>query len=175
LLLFTFQDAGRIFQANVAVGPTSAPERLTEAYAVLNSLVVTPIAVTPEPITTVPPVTVPPSADTEAIKVAFLSWINTRPVDASGAFIEDFESIRDAVIGAAEANGHPDEYTGRVEAITRIGENDADVIYSFIIDGQPVVANLTGHAVKINGVWLVSRDTVCDALTYGPVHCPPRS
>jgi hypothetical protein len=174
---FSFQDNGRMFEALVSFGPTSAPERQAEAYAVLNSLVVEafePPPPPPVPLSTVPPSTAPPSAETEAITAAFLGWIDTRPIDASGVYIEDFASIREAIIGAAAANGRPDEYTGRVEAITRVGENDADVIYSFIIDGQPVVANLTGHAVKIDGVWLVSRDTVCEALLMGPVHCPPR-
>lgn len=174
---FSFEDQGRLFNATIGFGPASTPERAAEAFAILNSLVVTPLTDIPisEPtIPTVPPSTVPPSAETEAITAAFLGWIDTRPIDASGVYIEDFASIRDAVIGAAEANGHPDEYRGRVEAITRVGETDADVIYSFIIDGQPVVANLRGHAVKIDGVWLVSRDTVCEALLQGPVHCPPR-
>ncbi len=171
---YRFQDGGRMFIADVTFGSESSPERQAEAFAVLNSLVMSPITVIPEPVATTVPVTVPASADSEAITAAFLGWIDTRPIDASGVYIEDFASIRDAVIGAAEANGHPDEYTGRVEAITRIGENDADVIYSFIIDGQAVVANLGGHAVKIDGVWLVSRDTVCEALLMGPVHCPER-
>ncbi len=172
---YTFRDQGYTLSASVILkGET--PELRAEAFAVLNSLVVTPYTAIPEPVPpTVPPSTVPASADTEAVTAAFLGWIDTRPIDASGVYIEDFASIREAVIGAAAANGHPDDYRGRVDAITRVGENDADVIYSFIIDGQPVVANLRGHAVKIDGVWLVSRDTVCEALLQGPVHCPPRS
>lgn len=171
---FQFQDNGRWLDALVGIGINASPEQRAQAYAALNSLEVAPLTDPPQPVVTTVPSTVPESADTQAITAAFLGWIDTRPIDASGVYIEDFATIRDAVIGAAEANGHPNDYTGRVDAITRIGENDADVIYSFVIDGQVVVGNMQGHAVKIDGVWLVSRDTVCEALLQGPVHCPPR-
>jgi hypothetical protein len=176
---FWFHDVGRFFVAQVSIGPSSSPDRLTEAYAVLNSLVVAPITFTPEPVpvTTVPPVTVPPSADTDAIETAFEGWIATAPPDFEGneAFIADWAGIKATGQAAAQAVGNPDCYTGRVDAITRIDEDDADVIFTFLCNGQPAsIVNQPGHAVKINGVWLVSRETVCDAFAVGGYQCPPR-
>ena len=34
---------------------------------------------------------------------------------------------------------------------------------------------MTGAAIKINGKWLVTRETVCNLLTYGGLRCPPRA
>lgn len=182
---YSFQDRGRNFVAIVTIDLANSAELRAQALSVLNSLVVTPNTdvtlqtLLPEnvPTTSVPPSTVPTSADTKAITTAFLGWIDTKPADSAivGNYVEDFAHIRASIAAAAAANGQPNSYTGRIDAITRIGANEADVTYSFLINGQTAVPNLQGKAVKIDGVWKVSRDTVCVALAMGPTRCPPRS
>ncbi|MEX0664178.1 MAG: hypothetical protein WD598_05325 [Acidimicrobiia bacterium] len=175
---YTFSDQGRVFIADVGFGPTSTPEARAEAFAVLNSLVVEPwLEEPPVPVTTVPPSTVPASADTQAIEAAFETWVAAGPPDFDGAeaVIEDFASIKATAQEAADLVGNPQCYTGRVDAITRIDEDDADVIFSFFCDGLPAVpTNQPGRAVKIDGVWMVSRDTVCATFAIGQARCPPR-
>lgn len=173
---FRFEDSGRMFEADIGFGPQSPPERRAEAYAVLNSLHVQPIVIALEPVTTVPPSTVPPSADTEAIAAAFELWLGTKPPGSAPAasVIEDYEGIRESIQIASDLVGNPQCYTGRVDAFLRIDEDDADVIYTFLCNGQPSIPNLSGRAVKIDGVWKVSRETVCSSLEIGGTYCPPR-
>ena len=176
-LLFDFSDQSRPFEAILTVGASASSESVAEGFGVLNSLKVTPFEPMPVPVTTVPPSTVPPSAETEAITAAFEGWISVKPpnFDNEAAFVEDWVGIRDTAVAAAEAVGNPQCYTGRVDAITRVGENNADVIFTFLCDGQPAsIVNQPGRAVKVNGVWMVSRETACAAYAVGGYHCPPR-
>ena len=174
---FQFQDGGRMLDAIVGMGPNATAEQRAEAYAVLNSLEVSPISVTPEPVVTTVPNTVPESADTAAIAAAFETWIASKPpaFDGVDGVIEDWASIKETAQLAAELVQNPQCYTGHVDAITRIGEDDADVIFSFFCDGQPATpSHQQGRAVKIDGVWMVSRDTVCETFAIGEARCPPR-
>lgn len=175
VLSFEFADNGFVLRAHITFGTDTPPSRQAEAFAVLNSLRV--VATLPSQVQTTVPSTVPRSDDTKAITAAFLGWINTRPYDsdAEAQFIEDYANIRSAIHAAGVINGDPGGYTGRVDAITRVGANDADVIYSFIHNGQVAVPYQHGHAVKINGVWMVSRDTVCAAIAIDGTKCPPRA
>jgi hypothetical protein len=49
------------------------------------------------------------------------------------------------------------------------------VDYTLLWDGVPQLGRRTGAAVKIGGVWKVSRDTECALLSLGGLTCPPRS
>jgi hypothetical protein len=182
---FRFAEGGRLLEARVVLGTNATANRLAEAFAVLNSLVVTPITnVTLQtllpptvPTTGEPPSTVPTSADTKAITAAFETWIASKPPAFAGAdaVIEDWASIKETAKKAGYLVGNPQCYTGHVDAITRVGEKDADVIFSFLCDGQPATpTHAQGRAVKINGVWMVSRDTVCETFAIGEARCPPR-
>jgi hypothetical protein len=64
-------------------------------------------------------------------------------------------------------------YSGRVDSITLVDETHADVVYSILFDGIPQYAERRGRAIKIDGTWMVSRDTVCALLTLGGITCPP--
>lgn len=178
--VYVFEDQGRIFVAEVIVGASATGEERGRAFAVLDSMVIEPAPV-PQPSimtipTTVPPSTVAPSPDEQSVRDVFLGWINTQPRDAAGQYIEDWESIKDAVMQAAATAPLPlDAYTGQVDAVTAISDTEADVVYSFLNGGAVAVGGLRGHAVKIDGVWKVSRETVCAAIEIGGVSCPPRT
>jgi hypothetical protein len=170
-----FRDSGRYLQANLLFGSSATAEQHAQAFALLNSLRVEPFEVLPPP-TTTPPSTVPPSAETRAVEAAFDTWLDTQPRDdpAVGAVIEDFEAIKASIQEAAAKAPLPLEgYEGGVIAVTRITDTEAEVIYEITNDGASVLT-AQGRAVKIKGVWKVSRDTVCAALEVGGTQCPPR-
>jgi len=181
---YSFQDQGRNFVAIVTIDLANATELRAQALSVLNSLVVTPTTdVTLQtllpavPTTSTPPSTVGPSDDTRAITAAFETWIASKPPAFNGVdgVIEDWASIKETAKKAADLVGNPQCYTGHVDAITRVGASDADVIFSFFCDGQPATpSHAQGRAVKINGVWMVSRDTVCETFAIGEARCPAR-
>jgi hypothetical protein len=54
-------------------------------------------------------------------------------------------------------------------------DSHADVRYTILHGGNPDFSMMPGQAIKIDGKWMVSRDTVCNPLTYGGLHCPPRA
>lgn len=174
---YAFRQGPDILVAVVTIGE-AAPESLQpEAYAVLNSLRgdgTTQITEIPLPPTS--PSTIPPSDDTRAIEAAYSTWLNTVPRDdpAIGAVIEDYDAIKASIEqGAARAPLPLEGYHGQVDSVVRIDGDRADVIYS-ILNGDAVIFSTSGKAVKVDGVWRVSRDTVCAALEVGGTHCPPR-
>jgi hypothetical protein len=56
-----------------------------------------------------------------------------------------------------------------------IDDTHADVRYTILHGGVPNFSNMPGAAIKIDGKWMVTRETVCNLLTYGGLHCPPRA
>ncbi len=52
-----------------------------------------------------------------------------------------------------------------VNSVTFNGPSAATVNYTVNLNGQPVLKNQNGGAVKINGKWLVSDTTMCQLLT----------
>jgi hypothetical protein len=66
------------------------------------------------------------------------------------------------------------KYSGRVDSVEIVDDTHANVVYSILFDGSPEFALRPGEAVKIDGVWKVSRDTVCALLEIGGISCPPR-
>jgi hypothetical protein len=51
-----------------------------------------------------------------------------------------------------------------------------DVVAPQVEPAEPAsIVDQPGRAVKIDGVWLVSRETVCDAFAVGGYRCPPRT
>ena len=53
-----------------------------------------------------------------------------------------------------------------------IDSDHASVDYTLLFAGQPQFGVRTGTAVRIDGVWKVSRDTECALLALGAVACP---
>jgi hypothetical protein len=115
-------------------------------------------------------------SEVQAIRAAFLGWLDTKPRDAVGAYVEDFVHIRSAIVdAAAKAPLPPDAYSGRIDTAQLTDPTHAKVVYDFLNGGQVVVAGQTGIAVKLDGTWKVSRATVCAALAIGGTQCPPLS
>ena len=56
-----------------------------------------------------------------------------------------------------------------------VSPTEADVVYSILFDGADSIPHRPGKVLKIDGIWKVSRDTVCKLLTLGNITCPPRA
>lgn len=153
----------------VLVAVLSGPADRNGMISVSGSTPSSSLASTSRPI-------LPRALEAQAIRAAFLGWTNTKPRDEVGDYVEDFDGIRDSIVAAAAKAPLPvDDYTGRVDDVSMIDATHALVTYDFLNGGTVVVAGRTGVAVKIDGRWMVSRDTVCAALAVGGTRCPPRA
>jgi len=186
-----FRDGGRVI---VALIVTTDGSSLDLGYQVLNTLHVgaspttvrttVPVSTTP---TTVPPTTVLPttvptapanvSSDEGAIRDVFLAWLDATERNAMDGIVEDFASIAATHLEGMHQHSEADllKYSGRVDSVTIIDDTHADVRYSVLFDGRPQFSNMPGAAIRIDGKWMVTRETVCNLLTYGGLHCPPRA
>lgn len=153
--------------------PCPAPEPVTTTSSAPSTSTTTTSAPTPTSTTTAP-VNVP---DTDAIRAVFLAWINAQPKDALGASVEDFAAIADALRQGMAQHSPEDlaKYSGRVDSIQVLSATRAAVVYSVLYNGSPQYAEQPGEAVKIGGVWKVTRNTVCALLAHGGITCPPRT
>ena len=190
--MVAFREAGRLFLARIVTTADPNANGIGIGAEVLNTLQVDPAqaetpsttVVTTPPSTTLPPTTPttnPPTEGTDtpeeaAIRAAFLGWINAQPKDALNEWVEDFASIQDSLRQgmAQHSAGDLAKYSGRVDSVQIVDDTHANVAYSILFGGTPQFAQLPGAAIKIDGVWKVSRDTVCDLLTRGGITCPPR-
>jgi hypothetical protein len=191
--MINFSDHGRQLSALVVIGNDATPQRRTDAFRVLDSLVVTPAAspditsttlaafapltgpVATAPLST-PPTTYAKGSIEDKVRTAFLGWTDTKPLAAKGPFIEDFDQIK-ATMEQAKAQAPPglDALHGVIESVTIVDATHAHVVYGFVNGDQPVVSGLPGDVVKIGGKWLVTRDTVCASFELEGVRCPPRT
>lgn len=189
---YAFSEAGRVFTITLKLGSSVTEQRKAEAFAVMNSLQIgppasttttstVPVPTTEEPTTTTTTTTptsttpLPPETDA-AVRETFRIWLDTQPRDhpVIGRHIEDYESIKGAIADAAARAPLPlDGYHGRVDSVVLIDGDHAIVTYS-ILNGGSSVYSANGRAVRIDGVWKVSRDTVCEALAVNGTTCPPR-
>jgi hypothetical protein len=174
-LRYDFVERGRVFEADVVIDAvTPASSDKAAAYAVLNSFRLEPDVIEPPTVPTIPPVTVPASADTAAIEAVFARWLSTKPPEFAGGaeMVEDFDALVETLRAAAADVGNPQAYSGQVDAVTSIDGDRAEVVYSLLANGQPAYPGMRGSAVRIDGVWKVSRETICDYVAIGRIRCP---
>jgi hypothetical protein len=109
-----------------------------------------------------------------AIRTAFLGWIDARPHDAVQAYVQDYASIADALRKgmAQHTSAALDQYSGRVDSVALVDADHAKVRYTILFNGQPQYERRPGEALKIDGRWVVSRNTVCELLAEGQIACP---
>jgi hypothetical protein len=168
----------------VAHGAPRRPRRLIAAIAVAAVVVATGAVAfvalrddkTPNRVRVVGSVGDDASAE-KAIRTAFLGWMNAQPHDDISEYVEDHASILESLRQgmAQHSSAGLAKYTGRVESVQIVDATHAAVRYTILFDGNPNFADQPGEAIKIDGVWKVSRDTVCNLLTNGGITCPPRS
>jgi hypothetical protein len=110
------------------------------------------------------------------IAQAFLTLLSTKPpldVAKQRAVLEDYDQIATVINEAAARNPDVACYSGRVDQVSITDPTHASVVFSVLCNNNPVIANVHGQAIKLNGAWKVRRQTECDLLAYGGVSCPP--
>jgi hypothetical protein len=173
----------------VTAYPTGATADFTQANEVLNTLRILPlppattaVPTTPSPTTVIAPTTaapfVPSTADEQAIRDLFVSWQNGSNTDDDiRAIVEDADALLEFIHQGMAQHSAEDlaKYSGQVDAVRMIDAQHASVDYTLLWNGTPQFGRRTGTAVRIDGVWKVSRDTECALLALGNITCPPRS
>ena len=73
------------------------------------------------------------------------------------------------------APGPPSQITTLLDDVRFLSAERALIWYSVLLDGRPLsaVAGRQGHAVMVDGRWLVERATFADVVGLAGVSCPP--
>jgi hypothetical protein len=181
-VLSNFGCAPRISPPDQPAPATTTPATCPVPVTTTTTAPTTSTSTTVAPSTTTsvpaPSTTAPGEAsDVEAIGSVFLRWMNAENRDDISAYVEDADSILEAHRQGLAQHTPEDlaKYSGRVDSIEVIDAAHADVRYTILWDGTPQYAFQPGQAVKIDGTWMVSRDTVCALLAHGGITCPPRT
>ncbi len=59
----------------------------------------------------------------------------------------------------------------RVSTVGFVNANEAIVVYDVVLDGSPLFAERAGHAVRVEGTWKITRQTVCNDLAPAGAKC----
>jgi hypothetical protein len=154
----------------IEVLDTLQVEPLDDTTTVTNTL----------PVTTMPTSTsaapfVPTSADEQEIADLVVRWLHYETDDELRTTIQGADSILDAIHeGLSQYQQNlPDGYTGRADDIRIVDAEHADITFTLFLNGGVLYTNRTGHAVKIDGRWMMTRSSECDLLALGNISCPP--
>ena len=94
-------------------------------------------------------------------------------VDAKLAVLEDGDLLREYFLASYEAQREiASRVRVRIDAARLVDPRHAEVTYSLLLDGQPVLDHLEGGAVRAGRRWLVTRRTYCDVSTQGQEQIP---
>jgi hypothetical protein len=183
---YLFRDHGRLFVARVvsidpAQATTDLGDRVLDTFRVDADAPTIVTTTTVPTVTTAPATTTPPPADASpdelAIRDVYMHLIGQVPRDALDAYVEDFASIADSWRAGMAQNSEDtmQRYTMRIDSVTMTDDTHADVRYSLLYDARPAYPDQAGGAVKIDGRWYITRETVCSLLTHGGITCPART
>jgi hypothetical protein len=122
----------------------------------------------------------PPPADQEAaradIDAAFATLYNrSLPEEERGTRLDDNRGVKQAVeqVERNYPGALEQQATIRVDEVRFLSPTEAAVRYAILLPGYstPEFPNRTGRAVLIDGVWKVTRDTLCADLALGGGEC----
>ena len=113
--------------------------------------------------------------ETAAITRAALAGIMGQGTDDPDAFIDQPDGIkveRDALTAA-----YPEQRNARLAMKVVTLTSPTDAMFTYDVELAPPLAaqslhDMTGHAVKINGGWKVTRATACQVWAFGNGTCP---
>jgi hypothetical protein len=124
------------------------------------------------PPTTAPPTTVSTAADEAAVATVWTAFFNAATPPAQALTL-----LQNGAVLAPEITKlrklMPAGLTAKVSAVAVTG-TDALVTYQLIANGQSLLGATasTGHAIEVNGTWLVSQPTFCALSTLAGAPCP---
>ena len=94
-------------------------------------------------------------------------------VEAKLGAVEDGELLREYFVASYEAQREiASRVRVRIDAMRLLDPRHAEVTYSLLLEGQPVLDHLEGGAVRAGRRWLVTRRTYCDVSTQGQERIP---
>jgi hypothetical protein len=115
-----------------------------------------------------------PESARESVMHAFQTvYDGSAAADNRLAFIDDSTGVAPAFAAAAAGSlaGSAPAMKARVDGVTFTSATEASVRYTVVANGTPVFANRVGTARFENGVWKVTRATVCGDLAQAGANC----
>ncbi|MFC8528058.1 MULTISPECIES: hypothetical protein [Nocardia] len=101
------------------------------------------------------------AATTQAITQAYTTFFDaTQPADKRAAQVQSGDAFLQ-ILQAQASNPQGQGTTVSVGAIKLVDASNADVGYSLLINGAPVLPDQTGQAVKEGSTWKVASATFC--------------
>src|SRR3954468_12468240 len=114
-----------------------------------------------------------PNDPEAAIRAAFGSWINAKTPDAASEYVEDHAAIVQTLWRAYNHLTDVDRaHSGHVDAVRLLDATHASVQYTISNRGRSY--QQAGQAIRVGGVWRISRETVCDLTVATGFTCPTR-
>ncbi len=110
--------------------------------------------------------------DVDAVVAAYRAvFDSTVQFDDKIPYLEDAENLRETHAEYATA---AESFGGiSLEPVAVVIDGDrAEVTYDVLFGGSVTYSDLSGDAVKIDGVWMVSRDRFCGFMASARVSCP---
>jgi len=112
---------------------------------------------------------------TDAITTAYSNLFGGEVTDPETklASLQDAAMLRSSFIASFEkTRSIATRIRVRLDSVTVIDSEHADVIYTLLLDGAAVLDHLPGAAVRQDGRWLVTRRTYCEVSTQGATDIP---
>lgn len=103
-------------------------------------------------------------ATTKAVTDAFVTFFDAKtPVDQRAAAVEKGDVFQPVL--AAQANNPQAQGTSAtVSKVTSADPTHANVTYTLLMNGNPVLPDQSGKAVQVDGTWKVAAATFCTLL-----------
>lgn len=105
----------------------------------------------------------PAAAKAEITKVWEAFFSADTPIDERAKYVEDGTQLVQAV-NAFATMPQTAQASARVNAITFSDATTADVKYALLLNGNPMLPDASGVAVKTDDGWKVSKNTFCGLL-----------
>lgn len=160
---------------------TAQPQTTTTAEpAAPASTTTVPATTTTPTTTTVPPTTTTTTGgivagedpDVDGVLLAYqIVFSSDTNYDEKAPYIVDPTGLEETVATYQETGESMGGIALAPTAVTIDGEV-AEVQYDLLFGGTPTYTDLSGDAVLLDGVWMVTREMFCGMMTSARVGCP---
>jgi hypothetical protein len=100
-----------------------------------------------------------------AIKANWATFFNAKtPLSRRVALLQNGQALSGVIKTQLSGSGFASQVTSKVSAVTLTGTDQASVIYSIYLAGQPALSNSHGVSVYQDGVWKVGLVSLCGLL-----------
>jgi hypothetical protein len=108
----------------------------------------------------------------DAIVLAYTTALDSMtPYEDKAGFIEDPTGLEETVAKYLETGQSMGGIGVEVSGVEITGET-AVVTYDLLFGGNPTYPDLTGDAVMVDGVWVITRTGFCSLMSSARVGCP---